>query len=101
MDHGLELALGLVSLGLALFVIGIKQRSRPKYCTRCGHIGPPGFFTGGSPFVAAILWLCLIVPGLLYSMWKIARSRGVCTRCGDTILVPPDSALAKQLSEEC
>ena len=39
-------------------------------CTKCGHVGKPKKKVKGSIFIEIILWLMLIVPGLIYSIWK-------------------------------
>jgi hypothetical protein len=66
------------------------------YCPSCGSIGRPKTYTKGSIFIEIILWLCLIVPGLVYSLWRMTsgRSKG-CASCGATSIIPADSPKAK------
>lgn len=34
-------------------------------CTSCGHIGASKTITKGSILIEAVLWLCLLIPGLI------------------------------------
>lgn len=67
-------------------------------CTRCGHAGTPALATPGSILVELVLWLCLIVPGLIYSLWRLSRRHEVCKACGATQLVPLDSPVGRELA---
>ncbi len=60
---------------------------RAKECEACGHIGRPIRFPRGSSEVEALLWLCLIVPGVFYTMWR-RRGAEVCAMCGRDRLNP-------------
>jgi hypothetical protein len=42
------------------------------YCPNCGTWGSPKTYTKGSFALEVLLWLCLLVPGLLYSVWRLA-----------------------------
>jgi len=44
--------------------------------------------------IEVVLWLCFIIPGLLYSLWRQGSRQPVCAKCGGTALVPPDSPVA-------
>ena len=48
------------------------------------HTGnwPGKTVTRGSIWIEIILWLCLIVPGLIYSIWRLTTRRQVCSACG-------------------
>jgi ribosomal protein L37E len=70
-------------------------RDRLLYCTRCGATAPPKKHTPGSIGVELLLWLLLILPGVLYSAWRLHARREVCSACGGTDLIPPDSPRAR------
>ena len=38
-------------------------------CSTCGTVGKPKTVTRGSFFLEIILWLCLLLPGVLYTVW--------------------------------
>jgi hypothetical protein len=65
-----------------------------KLCSSCGHVGRPKSVTPGSILIEAVLWLCLIVPGLIYSLWRINRRHEACAKCGAATLLPMDSPVA-------
>ena len=41
------------------------------YCTNCGTVAEPKKHTPGTFLTEAVLWLFLIIPGLIYSVWRI------------------------------
>lgn len=67
-----------------------------RICTTCGHTGEPGRYTPGSFLIEVVLWLCLIVPGLVYSLWRLSARRDVCAKCGASTLLPLDAPLARR-----
>ena len=71
-----------------------------KICTTCGHVGPPAVCTRGSIFIEIILWLCLIVPGVIYSIWRMGSRYETCAACGNTGIIPLDSPMAKKLAAD-
>jgi predicted RNA-binding Zn-ribbon protein involved in translation (DUF1610 family) len=64
------------------------------FCTSCGHEGPTGQQTKGSIWIEIVLWVCFLVPGLIYSIWRHTTRAPVCKSCGATTLVPPASPVA-------
>ena len=62
--------------------------SRNLICNDCGTSGKTKTVTRGSIFIEIILWLCLIVPGLIYSIWRLTTRRKACAACGSTHLLP-------------
>lgn len=66
-----------------------------RYCTRCGHVGRPAVRTPGSIWIELVLWLCWIVPGLVYSLWRHHKRHDACAACGSPDLIPADAPLAR------
>ena len=66
-------------------------------CTNCGAVGRVKKDTPGSIWIELILWLLLIVPGIIYSVWRISSRRRVCSSCGSPALVPVESPVGRQL----
>lgn len=62
-------------------------------CPECGYEGKPSTVTRGSFAIELILWLCYLLPGLIYSLWRLSTRRYVCRQCGCTeisaVKVPP------------
>lgn len=70
-----------------------------KACKDCGSIGEPKTVTKGSIWIEVVLWLCFIVPGLIYSIWRHATRHDACRACGSTSIVPLDTPVGRELAE--
>jgi len=57
-------------------IIGLRVR-----CPQCGFEGRARRRNRGSLLIEVILWLCMILPGLLYSIWSRSRKALVCPNC--------------------
>lgn len=75
-------------------VQGYLHGTARAFCPHCGSIGAPHRETRGSFAVELVLWLCFIVPGLLYSVWRVSNRYDICSTCGQSGLLPPDSPRA-------
>lgn len=71
-----------------------------KICSTCGHKGSPKTVTKGSIFIELILWLFLLVPGLIYSIWRLTTRHSACVRCGSALIVPLDTPRGQALLKE-
>lgn len=84
--------------GLAALVLAMRGSaggSGPAvYCTSCGHEGPAKTVTRGSIAVEIVLWICFLLPGLVYSVWRLSSKYKACTSCGSRTLVPTGSPVA-------
>jgi hypothetical protein len=96
-------------LAVAIFVLGMraflssKRSGQLLICTTCGaQTDTPQSRTKGSFVIEIVLWI-LVIPGLLYSLWRQSTRRKVCPACGNATLVPantPDGRTrAEQFSE--
>lgn len=94
------LILGLI--GFCLYKVFAGKGGQDMFCKTCGHSGKTQSKTPGNLAIEIILWLCFIVPGLIYSIWRISSKKAICEKCASDDLVPPDSPVAlatkKQLS---
>jgi len=70
---------------------------KEKVCTMCGFKGKPRRMTRGSFVMEVILWLCLIAPGLIYSVWRLTSRYEGCPKCHGAAMIPLDSPLARKL----
>lgn len=70
------------------------------FCTACGHEGPTRTVAKGSIGIEIVLWLCLLVPGLIYSIWRHSTKAEACTACGATALVPTTSPVAAKMRRD-
>jgi uncharacterized membrane protein YqaE (UPF0057 family) len=79
------------------------RASDPMVCLHCGTVAPPVVQTRGHFALEVVLWLLLIVPGIIYSIWRLASRRDVCGACSSANLVSPATPAGKrqiQLNQE-
>ena len=50
-------------------------------CPNCNYDGDGKHVMKGSMGVEFILWLLLIVPGFIYSVWRLSNQVWVCPKC--------------------
>ena len=73
---------------------------KEKICKTCGNVGKPKMVTKGSILIEIVLWLCFILPGLIYSIWRFTSKYEACKKCNSTDLVPKDSPIGKKLLKD-
>jgi hypothetical protein len=69
-------------------------------CAHCGSRGKPKTRTRGSTAIELILWLCLILPGLVYSIWRLTTRDEVCPSCSAPGMIPVETPRGKQLATQ-
>ena len=69
-------------------------------CATCGSLVAPESRTPGSFWIELLLWLFFIVPGIIYSVWRLASVHKACPECGGKNLVPVDSPVGQKLLRE-
>lgn len=50
-------------------------------CQHCGYVGPAEPSAPGKMWLEAVLWIAFLVPGVLYSLWRLFARRYLCPRC--------------------
>jgi hypothetical protein len=56
-------------------------------CGTCGLVGLPKKQTKGSFVMELFLWLFFILPGVIYSLWRVTTRYKGCRFCGSTDIV--------------
>lgn len=76
-----------------------QQYPGPKtpICPQCGTLGDTKTHTPGSILIELVLWICLIIPGLVYSIWRHSARKQVCRACGNAQLVPVGTPTGQRL----
>jgi predicted RNA-binding Zn-ribbon protein involved in translation (DUF1610 family) len=74
--------------------------AREFYCQNCGTVGRPKTATRGSFLMEVFLWLLLIIPGLIYSLWRLTTKMKACPKCGAPHMIPTDSPKAIEVLSE-
>ena len=91
-------------LGVIAYVIYLIVRDSKTtpglVCKTCGYRGCAQSQVRGTLAVEIVLWLCLIIPGLIYSLWRGGARHFVCPKCGGRELIPADSPLGRKIVEE-
>ena len=55
-------------------------------CRNCGFTGVGTL--PGHGWLELILWLCYLIPGLIYTAWRRSSRRHICPRCRAPHMVP-------------
>lgn len=67
-----------------------------NYCTQCGSkFARPKTNTRGSFFIEIFLWLLLLIPGIIYSLWRLTTRYKSCPVCGSSQIIPTSSPAAQ------
>ncbi len=57
----------------------------------------PVSITPGSFRVEVLLWICFLIPGLIYALWRIASHYQGCPVCGASNPIPLESPAGRSL----
>lgn len=68
-------------------------------CQNCGTRGEPNTVTRGSITMEVVLWICFIIPGLIYSVWRLTTRQPGCPSCGQASMIGVDTPKGRQLIE--
>ena len=69
-------------------------------CTACGNVGKSKRVTKGSIWIEIVLWLCFLVPGIIYSIWRLTTKHDACPSCGNAQLIPRSSPMGQKFLRE-
>ena len=96
-----------VYLGLLVILLVGVFRAREKQdvkvkrvCKSCGHVGSPVNAYRGHVLIEIVLWFCLLIPGVIYSIWARGGRDAVCSMCQSKEVIPTDTPIGKKLVNE-
>jgi hypothetical protein len=69
-------------------------------CTACGHVGGGKTITKGHFALEVALWLCFLVPGFIYSVWRHTSRYEACPVCANPSLLPRSAPMAQKFLRE-
>ncbi len=69
-------------------------------CTNCGFNGRPVKMIKGSFLIELILWICFLIPGVIYTIWRLTTTCRACPKCNAPSMIPLDTPRGKQLAKE-
>lgn len=90
----------LVALGWLVWRTFVPRRGPDVVCINCGTHDRSVTRTRGSIWIELLLWMCFLVPGLVYSLWRLTTRRSVCAACSSENIVPPDSPVGQRMLRE-
>ena len=70
-----------------------------KICKECGTVGNPTTITKGSIIIELFLWMLFLVPGVLYSLWRLTTRCKACPQCSGE-MIPMNSPMGQKLMNE-
>jgi hypothetical protein len=65
------------------------------YCQNCGTVAKAKKRVKGSFGIEVILWICFLIPGMIYSVWRLTSKEQVCPECGAPNMIPLTSPKAR------
>lgn len=66
-------------------------------CHVCGYVGRPKSHTRGSLLLEILLWLIFLIPGIIYSLWRLSTRQKVCPKCLTPNMIPEDTPKGQEL----
>jgi len=66
-------------------------------CTSCEFVGQQAKLVKGSILIEFVLWVFFILPGLIYSFWRLTSKQLVCPKCKHPTMIPVDSPMGQKL----
>ena len=66
-------------------------------CNSCGNVGSSVRQMRGSILIEIVLWLCFLLPGFIYTLWRYTSTYKMCRACGHADLIPADSPKGREL----
>ncbi|WP_420207777.1 zinc-ribbon domain-containing protein [Candidatus Electronema sp. JC] len=66
---------------LVFYNMSSKKRIMNIHCPNCNFTGKGKFITKGSIGIELILWLFFIIPGIVYSVWRLSNKKWICPQC--------------------
>ena len=66
-------------------------------CTVCGHVGKVKNLTKGSFMIELLMWIFFIIPGIIYTIWRLTTQQKVCSKCNSPSIIPVDTPKGQEL----
>jgi len=77
-----------------------KELQEQYACTDCGYFGNPIIITRGNFFIELISWLAFIIPGIIYSVWRLTSKYKACPQCKHESMIPATSPKGRKIMAE-
>ena len=88
---------GLLAVGLWFRDWRNTRKGLPKmYCLTCGEAAVPEQALRGNFFITFLLIWLMIIPALVYSIWRRTGPYDRCAVCGKATVIPLSSPMAQK-----
>ncbi len=74
---------------------GALNQNLENICTNCYCTKPA--IVPGSFLIEIILWCFMVLPGLIYTIWRKLKNNAICPSCGKNSLIPIDTPKGQEL----
>lgn len=81
-----------------LIFIFVAHENKERVCSECGYYGEGD--TPGSFLIELILWFSFIVPGIVYSLWRLSNRGRQCPACKNRNLIDKNSPIGRDIIEK-
>ena len=69
-------------------------------CTACGCVGKRKRVTKGNLLIEIFLWCFFLLPGFIYSIWRLTAKYDICPKCLNSTMIPLDSPMGQRLKKD-
>lgn len=69
-------------------------------CKNCGTLHDGQQALPGNGWIELVLWLCWLLPGVIYSIWRRSQRAPKCSACGSRDLVDETTPIGRRLARE-
>lgn len=63
-----------------------RENEQQMVCERCATVAVPKTITKGAFLIELVLWCAFLVPGLVYSLWRLTTRYEGCPACGGQMI---------------
>jgi hypothetical protein len=77
-----------------------QSEAATKICPVCGYKGKAVLKLKGHASVEIILWILLVIPGFIYSIWRHSSPRHGCPKCISDTMIPLYTPEGQKISEK-
>ena len=97
METALPMLFGLAVTALLIWAIVRSLKPQDRVCPSCHTSARIRGRPRGSAAIEIVLWLFLLLPGLIYTMWRGGKKVFPCPACGAET-VPADTPAGRKIT---
>jgi hypothetical protein len=74
-----------------------KDNAMQYICKSCGTVSNGKNTIKGLFLIELFLWCCFLLPGLIYTTWRLCTRKRVCRACGGADIIPVETPYGQTL----